>query len=284
MNNYLILLLLFVFPNLYSQSQFKLKDFFMNRTPSDFLSNKNILSEERSDFSLLIGSIGHTISSPLRWQSNDLIMLGGFAAATATSFLLDDEVRIVMLKNHDRVYDHLANVGFSYGAPQYAAPGAIAFYLSGLIADNKWLRTTGLMMTESLLIIGIIQIPARIIAGRARPLTGDKNTSFELLKGSGQFRSSFISGHSVIAFSFSTILSKQIDNIWASIGLYTLASLTPLSRLYDDKHWLSDTVIGTAMGVFIANTVIDYHKKMNDDENNVLLIPSINRLSLIYRF
>jgi membrane-associated phospholipid phosphatase len=265
---------------LYSQNQYKAINFH-NESSYSIIEKSQ---DERSDFSLLIGSVGYTLSSPFRWQSEDFIMFGGFSAVTAGSFLLDDETRTVMLNNRNKVFDGLARVGFSYGAPQYAIPGAAVFYISGLIAQDEWLRTTGLMMAESLINIGIIQIPARIIAGRARPLTGEKNTSFILFTGYGQFRSSFISGHAAVAFSLSTILAEQIDNVWAAIGLYALASLTPLSRLYEDKHWLSDTVIGSAMGVFIANTVINYHKNYEEKEKKLSIIPSINSVHLTYKF
>ncbi|OGU73166.1 MAG: hypothetical protein A2V93_09360 [Ignavibacteria bacterium RBG_16_34_14] len=213
-----------------------------------------------------------------------MLIFCGFTAATTASFLLDEEARVVMVKNQDKVYDRLAPIGFSYGAPQYAVPGVIGIYLTGLISKNEWLHQTGLMMTESLIVIGIIQIPARIIAGRSRPLTGEKNSSFKLFEGSEQLKSSFISGHSAIAFSLSTILAEQIDNTWASIGLYAFASLTPLSRLFEDKHWFSDTVIGSAMGFFIANTIINYHKKIEKKEDKVLLIPSMNGVSFYYKF
>jgi membrane-associated phospholipid phosphatase len=92
------------------------------------------------------------------------------------------------------------------------------------------------------------------------------------------------SGHAAFAFSLSTILAEQIDNIWASIGLYALAALTPLSRLYEDKHWLSDAVIGSAMGVFIANTVINYHKNYEEKGKKLSIIPSVNAVFLSYKF
>jgi len=281
MESILILLALLSSPlTIYSQNQPIAANFYNE----SFNSINNKSPDERSDFLHLIGSVGYTLSSPFRWQSEDFIMFGGFSAVTAGSFLLDDETRTVMLKNRNKVYDGLARIGFSYGAPQYAVPGAAVFYLAGLIAQDEWLRTTGLMMAESLLNIGIIQIPARIIAGRARPLTGEKNTSFILFTGYGQFRSSFISGHAAVAFSLSTILAEQIDNIWVSIGLYALAALTPLSRLYEDKHWLSDAVIGSAMGVFIANTVINYHKNYEEKGKKLSIIPSVNAVLLSYKF
>jgi membrane-associated phospholipid phosphatase len=36
---------------------------------------------------------------------------------------------------------------------------------------------------------------------------------------------------------------------------YGIAGITGMSRIYDNKHWLSDVVIGSAMGHFITKTV-----------------------------
>ncbi|MCP5061400.1 MAG: phosphatase PAP2 family protein [Ignavibacteriae bacterium] len=88
-----------------------------------------------------------------------------------------------------------------------------------------------MLLTETLVAIGIIQVSSRIIFGRARPFTGNKNSSFVFLKGMGQDRASFISGHAALAFGISYILAHQIDYPATDIGLYELAALTQLLRL-----------------------------------------------------
>ncbi len=94
---------------------------------------------------------------------------------------------------------------------------------------------------------------------------------------------SFFSGHSMIAFSFSTILSRQIDNTWASIGLYTLAALGPFARLYKDKHWFSDNVLGSVLGVFVGNSIWNWHHN-NSETADVKIIPLPNSLSVVWVF
>ena len=39
---------------------------------------------------------------------------------------------------------------------------------------------------------------------------------------------------------------------WATVGLYTLATATGLSRVYDNQHWVSDVFLGAAVGIASA--------------------------------
>lgn len=249
-------------------------------------SNKLLrLSGQRTigdDISILVGTTGKVLSSPLRWELKDLYNAGGFLLLSAGSFLLDDEARKVFLKNRNKTFDKLEPVGYAYGAPQNAAAGALLIYLSGAVSKNDWLRNTGLMLTETLVVIGIIQITARIIFGRARPYTGYGNTSFNFLKGLEQDKASFISGHAAVAFGISNILSHQIDHPAATIGLFGLAALTPLARLYADKHWFSDVFIGTALGIFVSNSIINIHETNLLSTDRFSIIPALNGISFCY--
>jgi hypothetical protein len=197
---------------------------------------------------------------------------------------MDDEVRSWMLDNRSPFLDAVEPIGFAYGAPQFMGPVSIAVYGSGALFDNTWLRDTGLMMTESIIIIGIVQIPLRIITGRARPETGEGNNSWKFMGGTDQARASFFSGHSAIAFGVSTILARQIDNTFASIGLYAFASLTPLARLYADRHWFSDVFIGTVLGIAVGNTVFNFHEGSADPTSSLSVLPTANGVLISYRF
>jgi membrane-associated phospholipid phosphatase len=250
-------------------------------------SLKLSLLAERStgdDISIFAGSIGNVLSSPFHWESNDVYNAGGFILLSAGTFLLDGEARKVFLKNRNSTLDKLEPVGYAYGAPQNAAAGALLIYFSGLASNNNWLRNTGLMLTETLIVIGIIQVPARIISGRARPYTGYGNTSFKFLKGFEQDRASFISGHAAVAFGISNILSHQIDHPATTAALFCLAALTPLARLYADKHWFSDVMIGSALGLFVSNSIINYHEKSGISKNKFSIMPALNGILFCYSF
>ena len=234
------------------------------------------------DISLLTGTVGKVLTKPFSWELNDLYNAGGILLLSAGSFLLDDEVRKVFLRNRTRTFDKLEPAGYAYGAPQNAAAGALLIYFSGLASNNTWLRNTGLMLTETIVVVGIIQVPSRILSGRARPYTGSGNTSFNFLKGIEQDKASFISGHAAVAFGISNILAHQIDHPAATVGLFGLAALTPLSRLYADRHWFSDILIGTALGIFTSNTIINLHEHNINKRNSLSVIPSLNGISFCY--
>jgi membrane-associated phospholipid phosphatase len=261
----------------------------MNKLPKIYLSSsqnfesslhKRTFAKDGTNF---VNSIAEALSSPFKWKTNDLYYAGGFLVFSAGTFLLDEEMRKVFLNNRNKVFDKLEPIGYAYGSPLYTIPGSILFYLTGTITDNNWIRDTGLMLTETLFVVGIIQIPTRIIFGRSRPYTENGNASFKFLKGLGQDRASFISGHAAIAFGISNILSHQIDNPLATIGLYGLASLTPLSRLYADKHWFSDIFIGTALGIFVSNAIIDFNENASSQNQKFSFIPTLNGIQFIYR-
>ena len=88
-------------------------------------------------------------------------------------------------------------------------------------------------------------------------------------EGSGSFRpftffnadyNSFPSGHSTSAFALSTVMSRHAHSTALKIIAYTPAALTLFSRIYQDKHWVSDELIGAAIGYFVGNWVVDLHE------------------------
>lgn len=62
---------------------------------------------------------------------------------------------------------------------------------------------------------------------------------------------SFPSGHTAKAFMTATMLHKEYGgrSPWFSIGGYSVAALTGVSRMMNGKHWMSDVVAGAAIGV-----------------------------------
>lgn len=243
-------------------------------------TNRNV----GTDLKYLFQTTGKVISAPFRWQKNNWYTAGAFGLATTGSFLLDDEVRDLMLNNRSKFMDQIERFGDILGTPAVTIPTALVVYLGGVVGGNNWFRNTGLMLMEELAIIALIQQPARIIAGRARPYSGEGSTSFNLFKGIDQDYASFISGHSATTIGFATILSEQINNTWASIGLYILGSLTPISRLYSDNHWFSDVVMGVGLGYFSARSILAIHKENPPQSKTISITPTLNGLSILCRF
>ncbi len=98
---------------------------------------------------------------------------------------------------------------------------------------------------------------------------------------------SFPSGHTVVAFTTSSVLAASIKNTYASIALYSLAGLTAYQRIYSNNHWFSDTVLAAIIGTVVGNALV----KINDDrfdqdekEGRINISPGYNQFEFQLTF
>jgi membrane-associated phospholipid phosphatase len=65
---------------------------------------------------------------------------------------------------------------------------------------------------------------------------------------------SFPSGHAADTFAFATALERHLG--WkGAVPAYIFASYVAISRLPDNRHWLSDVVFGSSVGIIAGRTV-----------------------------
>lgn len=71
------------------------------------------------------------------------------------------------------------------------------------------------------------------------------------LRPDGSTYNSFPSGHTAMAFTSATLLHKEYGYLspWVSIAGYTAATITGISRALNNRHWLSDIVVGAGVGI-----------------------------------
>lgn len=88
------------------------------------------------------------------------------------------------------------------------------------------------------------------IAAMAITVNGLKYT-VSRLRPDGSAYNSFPSGHTATAFMSATMLHKEYGwrSPWFSIGAYTTAAVTGMSRILNNKHWMSDVMAGAAIGI-----------------------------------
>ena len=100
--------------------------------------------------------------------------------------------------------------------------------------------------------------------GRARPFVATHDpASFSFGAGFGsRDHRSFPSGHAVSAFALAAGVAVEADEAWGEEGLYVavpavaMATVTALSRVVDDQHWLSDVVAGAGLGTLVSVLVM----------------------------
>lgn len=160
---------------------------------------------------------------------------------------------------------------------EVATPGSLiiggGLYVVGRAVGNERMAELGLHGLEALAVGGALTYVLKGTIGRARPYMGldnPRNLGFLRGFGSEDYRS-FPSGHTVMAFAAAAAVSETTDEWWPNatwfIGplLYVGAAATGLSRMFDNKHWASDTVIGAAIGTFAGLKVMRYHQLEPDN-------------------
>ena len=158
---------------------------------------------------------------------------------------------------------------FSYGGSTYGI-GAVAatFYLVGRKTNNSRARETGLLSGEAVIDGLIVSNALKGITQRARPLTGIERSEF--FDGG----SSFPSGHSIQAWSVATIIANEYHHHRAvQVAGYAAATAVSLSRFSGHQHYLSDVLVGSALGYGIGQYVYHaHHRETSDsgDENEPL--------------
>jgi len=218
--------------------------------------------------------------SPLNFTAEDYFISAFLLGATALSSSLDYSLQREVAKTRSLTMDNITIFGERLGNPQYGTLLGGALYLGGHLIGDKYLRETGQILVEAILFNGIVTQAMKMTFRRMRPGYQEGNYDFEVLEFNGEDGAdSFPSGHTSTAFTIATVLSDRIDNTYASILLYSMAGLTAYQRIYADRHWFSDTVLGAVLGTVIGNKIVSLHLDQNKNssiQKNLNLSPYIS--------
>lgn len=149
----------------------------------------------------------------------------------------------VIMQGPDRAFRDLRHCyapSFRYTYDDYLqyAPAALMVGLKagGVKGRSSW----GRMLVSDAFSAGVMAIAVNSLKYSARVMRPD---------GSG--RNSFPSGHTATAFMTATMLHKEYGgrSAWYSIAGYSMATATGVSRMLNNKHWLSDVMVGAGIGI-----------------------------------
>lgn len=179
------------------------------------------------------------------------------AGGTALVLLVDQPVQRFVQRHRSGTSGDLSDVFRQAGDARIALAVAGGLTLAGVVVDDDHVRDAGLRAGASLATAGVAAEVLKFGLGRGRPASFTSATNFRPFTSEQDTlgvdsRGSFPSGHAVIAFALATSLADDIHRAPATVALYTVATGTALSRLNDDRHWLSDVVGGAVLGVTSA--------------------------------
>ncbi len=146
-------------------------------------------------------------------------------------------------------------------------------YLWGALAKNDHQRETGFLAGEAAVDAFLDTTAIKYVAGRERPFTGNGRGSF--FSGGD----SFPSQHSAVSWAIASVIAHEYPGPVTQFVSYGLAGAVSAARVEGHDHFLSDAVIGSAIGWYLGRQVyrarssdadIDVHKwgKFERDENS----------------
>jgi membrane-associated phospholipid phosphatase len=156
-----------------------------------------------------------------------------------------------------------------------ALPGSFiigaSMYTTGRISRDPELAELGLRGTEALVVGATAGSLLKDTFGRARPFVdtaGPNPDDFQLLRGfhAGNDYRSFPSGHTVAAFAAAATVTAETRQWWphrmflVAPAMYGGAAMVGVSRMYDNRHWASDVMLGAAIGTFAGTKVVRFHR------------------------
>ncbi|KGN69179.1 phosphoesterase [Porphyromonas gulae] len=198
-------------------------------SPSDNMADTTCISDSTKMFPPAIG-IYHV--KPMK---NTLRHSLPLVAASLFTFNVDDNIRELRFTGAGSFHTKIDNV-------TQLIPLMAQLTMRGLGYKGRS-KSWGKMLVSDAL--GMALMGGMVNAGKY---------SFGRLRPDGTAANSYPSGHTATAFACATLFHLEYGSRspWYSVAGYTVASLTGISRIVNNRHWASDVLCGAAVGILVG--------------------------------
>jgi membrane-associated phospholipid phosphatase len=204
-------------------------------------TNSYTITSYKQDFLLPV-----SIQSSKSWQRATvaplLFISAGLSSLRNDDLLSNYEIREerneYLPKFHSHADDFL----------QYLPIAAVyGLNLGGIKGKNDFVNRTAIL-AKAELIVGVLTFSLKKLTVEPRPDTGRSN--------------SFPSGHTAQAFAAATFMAKEYgdQSLWYSVGAYTVATGVGTMRVLNNRHWISDVLVGAGIGILSTNLAYLTHQ------------------------
>jgi len=228
-----------------------------------------------STYFILLGSdLKQEFTAPFHFSLKDWRTVGAVALVGGTLFLIDEPTQRYALRVRDssatirNVSKYVTRFGGPYEAYILAGLGAYGF-----IFNNEKIKTTTLLATQAYITGAAMESFLKLLSGRQRPyyynpreIEAEPKFNGPLSSGKDiyghKINSSFPSGHTTVAFAVATVFAMEYkDRPLIPLISYSAATLIGLSRITENKHWITDVFFGGVLGYFTGRLVVNnYHR------------------------
>jgi membrane-associated phospholipid phosphatase len=144
----------------------------------------------------------------------------------------------------------------NYGAFSLAGTAG-GMFLFGRITHRDHAAETGFLASEAAVNVAAVEFALKSAFQRQRPYDGS---------GAGRFfagGSSFPSEHAAVSWAIAGVVAHEYPGTLTKLISYGLASAVTVARVTGREHFPSDTVVGSALGYFIAQQI---YRRRRDPE------------------
>jgi len=197
-----------------------------------------------------------------------------------TVVFFDRKISIYFLENKQSFLNDVANVGNIFGQGKYLISIILTIGMMFLLFEKIKLLKVFYISISAFVMTSIINPILKGIIYRQRPYeTFDENLFFSYKRAyeEGRFFTnmydstyySMPSGHTMAITSVFAVYGFYAKNKVLKIVYFGIPLITAFSRVYINKHWLSDTVVAYLLGIFVARVIYKINENRLVEDKNV---------------
>lgn len=177
--------------------------------------------------------------------------------------LIDAETQASLQIADPNLKKGLSNFSEPFGNPYWMGALGLSTYLGASLSGQEELQNVSSTALQAMLTGGVAVMSLKLLFHRVRPEEQVILDPYQFNgPGIAKENLSFPSGHSTIAFALASSISAYYDDrLYLALPLYAMASLTAWQRVYQQKHWPSDVLMGALLGTFIGRKVARWQKE-----------------------
>jgi hypothetical protein len=188
----------------------------------------------------LFGDLGEDLKNLPALPNLYIAAVGGGLAAAAHP--ADQSVNARLVSHYDSVNAAFAAGKYLGNTPEQVAM-SLGTYAVGRIRNQPKVAHLGMDLLQAQIVSEILVEPIKFAVHRMRPDLSN--------------RQSFPSGHASVTFAAATVIERHLGWRKSVLG-YAVASYVAMSRLHDNRHYLSDVIFGAAVGSIAGRTVVHH--------------------------